>query len=50
MGDPMVGQVVGMLFFMAMPYVVVFGIGGGLLLAHRRSRASAESGAGKDGR
>jgi hypothetical protein len=32
------GQLAGMLFFMAMPYVVVFGIGGGLLIAHRRSR------------
>lgn len=34
------GQLAGMLFFMAMPYLVVFGIGGGLLMAHRRSRAA----------
>lgn len=37
------GLIAGMLLFMAMPYVVVFGIGYGLLQAQRRARASAES-------
>lgn len=40
------GQLAGMLFFMAMPYLVVFGIGGGLLIAHRRSRAEPRNGGG----
>lgn len=38
----MIGQLAGMLFFMAMPYVVLFGIGGGLMLAYRRSRAAEQ--------
>lgn len=42
MAGEMVGQMAGMLFFMVMPYLVFFGIGGGLLLAHRRSRAAAQ--------
>lgn len=42
----MAGQLIGMLLFMAMPYLVLLGIGGGLLLAHRRNRAAAESDAG----
>jgi hypothetical protein len=46
MASGMVGQMIGMLFFMLMPYVVLFGIGGGLLLAHRRNRAAAKSDAG----
>ena len=35
------GLLAGMLLFMLMPFVVVFGIGGGLLLAHRRNREAA---------
>ncbi|HSM07605.1 MAG TPA: hypothetical protein VLA33_01130 [Gemmatimonadota bacterium] len=48
MAGGMAGQMVGMLFFMVMPYVVLFGIGGGLLLVHRRNRAAAEPEAGGD--
>lgn len=42
------GQIAGMLLFMVMPYVVLFGIGGGLFLAHRRGRAEAERNVGGD--
>lgn len=42
------GQLAGMLFFMAMPYIVVFGIGGGLVIAHRRSRTAEQRNAGGD--
>ena len=42
------GQLAGMLFFMAMPYLVVFGIGGGLLIAHRRSRTAEPRNGGGD--
>lgn len=48
MHEPMIGQLAGMLFFMAMPYVVLFGIGGGLLLAYRRGRAAADRNAEGD--
>jgi len=44
----MIGQLAGMLFFMAMPYVVLFGIGGGLVLAYRRSRDAAQPNAEGD--
>ena len=36
------GLLAGMALFMLMPFVVVFGIGGGLLLAHRRNLAAEE--------
>lgn len=41
------GLIAGMLLFMVMPYVVVFGIGFGLMHAQRRNRAADGSAEGE---
>ena len=38
----MSGMLIGMVLLMAAPFLVVFGIGGGLLRAHRRALAQAD--------
>lgn len=38
----MSGMLAGLVLMMAAPFLVIFGIGGGLFLAHRRALAEAE--------
>ena len=45
----MSGMLVGLVLMMAAPFLVVFGIGGGLLRARRRARAEADEHEGRGG-
>lgn len=47
--DLMSAMLVGMVLLMAAPFLVVFGIGGGLLRAQRRALAEAEEHEGRGG-
>ena len=45
----MSGMLAGLVLMMAAPFLVIFGIGGGLFLAHRRTLAEAEEHEGPGG-
>lgn len=47
--DLMSGMLIGMVLLMAAPFLVVFGIGGGLLRARQRALAEAEKREGRGG-
>lgn len=47
--DLMSGMLIGMVLLMAAPFLVVFGIGGGLFRARRRALAEAEEHEGRGG-
>jgi hypothetical protein len=47
--DLMSGMLIGMVLLMAAPFLVVFGIGGGLLRARQRALAEAEEREGRGG-
>lgn len=45
----MTGMLAGLVLMMAAPFLVIFGIGGGLLRAHRRALAEVEKHEGRGG-
>lgn len=45
----MSGMLIGLVLLMAAPFLVIFGIGGGLFRAHRRALAEADEHEGRGG-
>lgn len=45
----MSGMLIGLVLLMAAPFLVIFGIGGGLFRAHRRAIAEADEHEGRGG-